>query len=221
MKLVHEEIKQDIKFEEGRISVWVIESRQLLSKFVKELIDQTEGEEGGFILLEGNELIRIKDSVNMITDYFSVPINSKKIKSKMAKLLEEIAEEELYCETSELKSHIQQYIMLLTERTNLNIEYDMDFGIASLFKLLEIRMEENYDSILERLCEYMKLVAELFENQLFVFVNLRQYIEAEDIGALHKFVEYEKINVLMIENQITERRDDEDYLILDKDFCII
>ena len=139
MKLVHEEIKQDIKFEEGRISVWVIESRQLLSKFVKELIDQTEGEEGGFILLEGNELIRIKDSVNMITDYFSVPINSKKIKSKMAKLLEEIAEEELYCETSELKSHIQQYIMLLTERTNLNIEYDMDFGIAGLLKLLEIR----------------------------------------------------------------------------------
>ena len=67
----------------------------------------------------------------------------------------------------------------------------------------------------------MKLVAELFENQLFVFVNFRQYIEAEDIEALHKFAEYEKINILMIENQITERRDDEDYLILDKDFCII
>ena len=143
------------------------------------------------------------------------------MKGKIIKILEEIAEGEMLCATQELKSRIQQYLEFLIERTDLNLEYDNAFSVNGLLKLLDVRAEENYGNLLENICAYLKLTVSLLPDQLFVFVNLKQYLDASDIDALYKFVEYEKINVLLIENIITERRDNEKYLILDRDFCVI
>ena len=221
MKLLHEDLKQEIVFKEGYINVWVIESKALLNRFVRELMSQFDEYEGGFVLYDGRELLRIKDTVNIITDYFSISPNNKKMKGKIIKILEEIAEGEMLCATQELKSRIQQYLEFLIERTDLNLEYDNAFSVNGLLKLLDVRAEENYGNLLENICAYLKLTVSLLPDQLFVFVNLKQYLDASDIDALYKFVEYEKINVLLIENIITERRDNEKYLILDRDFCVI
>ena len=221
MKLLHEDLKQEIVFKEGYINVWVIESKALLNRFVRELMSQFDEHEGGFVLYDGRELLRIKDTVNIITDYFSISPNNKKMKGKIIKILEEIAEGEMLCATQELKSRIQQYLEFLIERTDLNLEYDNAFSVNGLLKLLDVRAEENYGNLLENICAYLKLTVSLLPDQLFVFVNLKQYLDASDIDALYKFVEYEKINVLLIENIITERRDNEKYLILDRDFCVI
>ncbi len=221
MKLLHEDLKQEIVFKEGHINVWVIESKALLNRFVRELMSQFDEHEGGFVLYDGRELLRIKDTVNIITDYFSISPNNKKMKGKIIKILEEIAEGEMLCATQELKSRIQQYLEFLIERTDLNLEYDNAFSVNGLLKLLDVRAEENYGNLLENICAYLKLTVSLLPDQLFVFVNLKQYLDASDIDALYKFVEYEKINVLLIENIITERRDNEKYLILDRDFCVI
>ena len=72
MKLLHEDLKQEIVFKEGHINVWVIESKALLNRFVRELMSQFDEYEGGFVLYDGRELLRIKDTVNIITDYFSI-----------------------------------------------------------------------------------------------------------------------------------------------------
>ena len=221
MKLLHEDLKQEIVFKEGYINVWVIESKALLNRFVRELMSQFDEHEGGFVLYDGRELLRIKDTVNIITDYFSISPNNKNMKGKIIKILDEIAEGEMLCATQELKSRIQQYLEFLIERTDLNLEYDNAFSVNGLLKLLDVRAEENYGNLLENICAYLKLTVSLLPDQLFVFVNLKQYLDASDIDALYKFVEYEKINVLLIENIITERRDNEKYLILDRDFCVI
>ena len=221
MKLLHEDIKEDIVFDEGYINVWVIEDKSMLNKFVRELLSQVDDNEGGFVLCEDNKPIKIKDNINIITDYFFIPINSKKIKGKITKLLEEIAEGEIPGETLRLKSQIQQYLECLIEKTDLNIDYDDDFNIGGILKLVDIRAEEDYETLLESICAYMKLITGLFENQIFVFVNLKQYLEALDIEYLHRFIEYEKINVLLIENSVAKKRSDEKYLILDRDFCVI
>lgn len=221
MKLLHEEIKTDIVFREGTVNVWVIESKAVLNRLVRELIDQGNGNEGGFVLSDGNEILRVKDAVNVVTDYFCIPINGKRIKGKIAKLLEEYAEDEMFSETVELKNRLQQYLEFLIEKADIHIEYDKDIDMGSFLKLFDIRVEENFESLLENLCGYLKLMVRLFKNQVFVFVNLKQYLEGQEIEEFYKFIEYEKIWVLLIENEMAERRENEKYLILDRDFCII
>ena len=221
MKLVHEDVKEDIVFDEGYINVWVIEDKSMLNKFVRELLSQADDNEGGFVLCDNNAPLKIKDNMNIITDYFSIPINSKRVKGKITKLLEEIAEGEMPAETLRLKSQIQQYLEFLIEQTDLNIDYDDDFEIGGILKLADIRAEKDYETLLESICAYMKLITGLFEDQVFVFVNLKQYMEPADIVNLHRFIEYEKVNVLLIENSTAEKREDEKYLILDHDFCVI
>ena len=85
MILTHETIKADIDVSAEKINIWVIESKHRLNSFIRELISQKDGDDGSFVLSDDNEILRIKDHIDVITDFFDIDHNSKKIQSRMIK----------------------------------------------------------------------------------------------------------------------------------------
>ena len=221
MILTHKDLKAEIEISEEQINIWVIESKQLLGNFIKELMEQSRGDDGGFVLYEDKEILRLKDHIDIISDYFNISFNSKKIQSRMLKVLTKYAEDDLFQSTIDLKGRLQQYFENLLDTADLDIEYDDTMDITDILKLYDISVNESYGSIIEAIINYLKICTRIFEKQCFVFVNLSFYMNRKDLMEVYKFIQYEKICVLFIENTMEEVYKDKNCLILDQDYCII
>ena len=221
MILIHKDLKTEIEITEEQINIWVIESKSLLGGFIRELMEQSRGEDGGFVLYEGKEVLRLKDHIDIISDYFNISFNSKKIQSRILKVLTKYAEDDLFQSTIDLKGHLQQYIEGLIDMSDMDIKYDENLDIADILKLYSICIDDLQGTILETIIRYLRLCVKIFEKQCYIFVNLSYYMDAEEIKELYKFIQYEKICALFIENTMEEYHKDKNCVILDSDYCII
>lgn len=220
-RLIHSDLKTEILFEENTINIWVIESKKYFNILVKELISQSEGADGRFVFSFDNEIVQVKDHIEVIADIYTLDFTSKRIKAKINKILKGIAEEETLPETNEIKTIMERFLISLIDKTDLNLEFEQFMDIGDLIKLFDVNPIESYEGILDSLIGYLKLSSRLFPDSHFIFINLKQFLEDDEIKELYSFVIYEKISILLIENQQMTAMEHEKYLILDKDLCII
>ena len=82
-------------------------------------------------------------------------------------------------------------------------------------------MEGGKYSFSEKLAQYMKIMSELLGKKLLIFVNIRSYLENDQIRELMKNAVYNEISLLFIENIQRDFSKDEKYYIIDKDNCEI
>lgn len=82
-------------------------------------------------------------------------------------------------------------------------------------------MEGGKYSFSEKLAQYMKIMSELLGKKLLIFVNIRSYLENNQIRELMKNAVYNEISLLFIENIQRDFSKDEKYYIIDKDNCEI
>ena len=68
----------------------------------------------------------------------------------------------------------------------------------------------------------MEVASELLGIKLFVIVNLDSFLSAEELNELKKYLCYNGIKVLALQNNISRRVDSNENLrILDQDLCEI
>ena len=79
MKLVHPKLEGQIIFSDEKPCQWVIESPEDFSLYVQELLRQSEGEEGQFVLSDGDKEKDISKYAEVIINPFAVNINDRKI----------------------------------------------------------------------------------------------------------------------------------------------
>ena len=70
-------------------------------------------------------------------------------------------------------------------------------------------------------CIYFFVLSELLGKKLLIFVNIRSYLENDQIRELMKNAVYNEISLLFIENIQRDFSKDEKYYIIDKDNCEI
>lgn len=92
----------------------------------------------------------------------------------------------------------------------------------ALLKLFNFAVDvENYDFV-EKITEYISLSDRLFGKRLFILLNLKSALTTEEQSEFFKLMSYKKINVLLIENKVSERcAENEKIRIIDSDLCEI
>lgn len=90
------------------------------------------------------------------------------------------------------------------------------------FKALAIGFDYDKNSIIEKLIEYIKVTSDLLDKKLFIIINLDSFLTEEDLVELSKFLCYNEIKVLALQNKITRQvRTCENLRIVDQDLCEI
>lgn len=80
MKLVNSNLEMIIDFEKGHFQLLTIENKSYYRKFIYNLIDQIEGNEGSFCLSNNDKILDMSKRMVAISDIFNIDINSKKNK---------------------------------------------------------------------------------------------------------------------------------------------
>ena len=127
----------------------------------------------------------------------------------------------MYTKMMDMESSIMNVIDDLIYRSRFSLKME-EINYQDLFKAAGIRFDYDKTSIIERVTEYMKVTSELLGKKLFILVNLDSFLSEEDLLELIKFLSYNEIKVLALQNKITrEVIPCENLRIIDKDLCEI
>lgn len=222
MKLVHPDLNRQIVFQNYEACEWIIESPYLFGKYVQELRNQISGEEGGFVLSEEEKESDISKCVEIITDPLNVNINEKKILTRLYSELEKIAyREELFAQTQETFCNLQRYFSELEQISPYILRTGDSVEMISIFKALDVELEDYAENYLDRLDQYIKILAELLKRKLLVMVNIRSYLDDEQLTQLLNNAVYNEVNILLIESVQRKLIEGTLHYIIDFDGCEI
>lgn len=204
MKLIYPELSSAI-IEEGRQSIcteFIIESPELFSKYLSELLLQINGEEGNYVLVEEDKELDISKYVEVVVDPFSVDFNNRKILTRLYSELSKIAyEDDNYLCTQEIMADIQKYLIKLEQTSNFMLNINDEIDVSGLFKTFNIKFEDYSDNYCDKLIQYIKILSELLNTKIFVLVNAHSFFTNEQIQEIILSASYNDVFILLIENQ--------------------
>ena len=201
MKLAYVDMENVIELDYRKATEWIIESPALFQKYVHLLNLQVEGEEGGFVLSDDDIILDISKYVEIVVNPFALDFEDRRIQKKLYLQLQKTAYgEEMFIDTQKLNADLQSYIFRLESICGYDIEIDTAMDVQQLFKALGVKMEGGEYDFSEKLAQYMKLMSELMGKKVLVFINIRSYLENEQIQELIKnanaLVTYMEQNIL-------------------------
>ena len=223
MKLINEDLNNEIIFEENKVNLLVVENKKKFVEFIQEIIKQINGNEGKFFLFDKNTELKIHNKVEIIKDIFDLDINNKKILNKIYHELEELSiDSEFLLETKNMESNLLKYIYCLIEKYDYPLEIIEGLDLKEIFKLLSVKLSLCFSNKIEEILEYIDLVSRILKKEIFVLVNFHIFLEKDDIVALCRECFYKKIKLLFVENQKPDIINNEEKLfIIDNDLCEI
>ena len=214
-------ISDPIEFKEGKIPVLIIENPKVLSNTILDFLSQKNGAEGETVFSENYKPLNFKKDIEIITDPFSVDLNSKKIINKTIEHLSSIAVTDCLEDTNKINSELEKYADDLIEKVNLPLEIPEILDISPFLKAMGICYDFKNLSLVEKLIEYIKLLTYLFDIKCFVILNLKEYLEKDELSKFYRELFLEKINCLIIEPSNKYILPEEKVTILDKDLCVL
>ncbi len=219
MKLVLPGIHEIICIEEQKIQSVVIENQGLLYQIVLDLKKQMEKQEGKAVLSIHNEPIEIYKYMELVSDIYSVHLNSKTLLNKVTEALAQRAMDvSNYEETRKLSALLQNYINELAWQLDCEIECS-DVTAKQLLKAVELSIVDDEESLSMRLLKYMELVQQFLGEKLFVFVNARAFILQEEFVQFAKTLIEHDYKVLFLDNHEYTMCDGENRYVVDIDLC--
>ena len=221
MKLVSLDYNIDFSIDEGDVFELVIENQAVFSSIIFSLYSQCNGKEGAFVLSDKKGILKTEKYMDIISDYYLLSVNNKKIINRLYSKLEETALDYIE-EKAEINSKIVSLLDRLTTSLGyVDVEYAVDFKWTDLYKIYCVEFDEIYDSLLEKLSSYIKIISTLSDIRILFFVNLKSYLEPVEIQQLFDIASYCKINLFLLESKEEDERSVEKRYIIDKDKCLI
>ena len=108
MKLAHPLLSSPIVFCENQIPVLVLENAAAFREFAVELLQQSEGQEGTFVLSCADRCLDCAEHLNVFLDFLHPPELEKRLQSKLITALLREAQETLASETLQLSRAVQE-----------------------------------------------------------------------------------------------------------------
>lgn len=221
MKLVEREYGIEVDIKENIVSIIVLEDVKLRLPLINELFSQTSGNEGNWLLFENDKSFDLGKKVELILEPLTLALNNKKVKTKLYQDIKTIAQDYCFSQGLEVHSQICNYLENMLDKLPYPVKYDEDWDVSEILKAYNVELVEEYDNIFEKLYNYIKLVNTVCGTDIFIMVNIKQYLTDEQITELYKMAAYGKIQLVLIEFSTNNKRDCEELYILDNDDCVI
>jgi len=221
MRLVINEHQISIDIKENALNTFLIENEDFFSKLLFNFYTQWKGNEGKLLLFEQEKQLNIPKEVNLIWNPYSLEINDRALLKALYEQMDAIVNEKMQRKQSlemELISYMEELLLCASDA---QITYDSEVAPKEIFKALNLRFFDEFDTLEDKLLTYIRLHLTYGKSKLFVFVNLKSYLSTVGLRNFIKMTQYYGANVLLLESRQREEEVEEQLYILDKDLCFI
>lgn len=221
MKFVHSEINHVFDTKTGKVPTLVIENPGLLYRLLVDIRGQLAGINGKCVVSNEGKILNFEKSAELLTEYVPFTINRKNLLNKASASLERsVMEGDLYVEAMELLHHVESFLLKASFDFNGDIIFSK-MNFASLVKASGLEFREEYESLPEKVIDYMELVAEFEGEKLFILYNLRSLISDQETELFLDTALRREYNILMLESSEHSRLSNEQRYIVDDSLCEI
>ena len=199
MKITVSYLENNIEINNENINVLEIENKKIFFRLINDLNQICNGNviEEIKTFIDDKE-VSIINKVNVISDYFNIDF------SRYMLSINKLINENLKGNSDKsllllYKKLIQKYNSVIST-VDLPIMVNNDVTIESLTKLLKLKI--NYkNSIIENLFSIIELERSLKSSKFIVFVNLKQYLDDNELKELYKYSIYNNVNIILVDSQ--------------------
>lgn len=199
MKLVNTLYDLEFDLIENQILVLSIENHLVYSNILETLWKQYKGENGDFILSDESKELKLSQKMDCIYNIFNINTNDRKIITKLYQELTFQNDTLLQEESVLFKQELISYFDKVISTVPYNLKYNFDTDLSSLMKSLSVEIDDDSDSLLEKMMQYINLMNQICGVNIFVIPNLKAYFSTEEIIQLYEFTIYNKIYLIVIE----------------------
>lgn len=221
MKLISPKYGMEIALEENKIHVLVIEKQEIMLEMTENLWRQSKGSEGIFLLSEGDKIFNFSKDVCVILNLFAMDCNERKILNKLYQEILNVGIEEMNEQIVEMNGNVVSCLENLLGKIPYSLDMTYELDVMGLLKLYDVKIDDNSENMVEKIINYIRCMHQICHISVFVFANLKQYLNEEQILTLQEFVMYEKVYLILVESIQKSILECEKYWIFDKDMCII
>lgn len=221
MKLLYKDLMLEIELLENVIEVISVEKPSVFSGMINSLWNQINGMMGDFILFEKDKELNIAKKIDLIINPFDLDCNNKKVVSKLYDEIFQRANEDCIIETADINAHLITYLDLITGKVPYLLTYEPVLDVSGLLKLFDVKNCVTDAGLLEQIENYVKVLHRICRNEVFIFINLKMYLDSTEMMELYDFCCNEKVYIVIIEGSHFPKNPFEKCWIVDKDSCII
>ncbi len=218
MKLYHNIFNRPIYFKRGQITVLVIENTEFLRRFIAQFLKVDDSEI--ILSIDDNRIDTAKYSY-LIVDYFNLAIDDRVLRSGLQKAVSARISDDYYEQYLMVQSRILQLFSEISSQFELNFNYCEQLEIKELVKLVNVKIEESYSRLLDKLMDYLRALVWLTDYKLIVLVGLKQYLTERELIDFYDYCNHNSIAILLIESRHYAKLKGEKVYIIDCDLCII
>lgn len=224
MKLLYQDSVIELQLYTEQINFLCIEKHSMFRYMVLDFYEQCNGASGPWIYNVNAKSQNIEKSIHCIMNPIQVDVNSKTVLNKLHAGL--VKEANLM--TEELNSIIRAlhtFYYSLEFSASLDIEHKQGISAADLIKLGAFTIHESTRDEISKLIDYIDIVRELLQPDIFVLVNIDVYLDSKELELLFKTILAKQICVLCISTTIDSIKNVDKTWInsytLDSDFCLL
>lgn len=220
MNIVFPGIDQSFSCEEGKVWTIVVENQRLMYKILSDINIQLQGYEGETVVSEDNKVLRVDRNVEQITQFIPFDLNHRNLLNKMIGSMQKTAINDDYIKTKEILGMWEKYMMELSLGMPGNIIFSK-ITEEALIKAAGPEFADEYETLGEKLIDYIELVEEYDKKKLFVLVNLHSFISQDEMEAFLETIIMRGYQLVLLENKEYPLTKYESRFIVDADLCNI
>lgn len=220
MKLMHPLFSEPIRFREDCVHVLTLENPEAFRALTFDLIRQSEGANGPFVLSIDDRCVDCADHLQIITDYAHLDEIDKRLQTKYLSSIVHTAMERMSAQTRHVTDALQEYLGALSLLCDHPIAFERSENLLSLLKAMDFRVDLSGLSVHEALYERLSLFASLTKQPCFVLIHVKSLLSSRELEQLYQMVLYQKWNLLLVEAADSPcRLPCEKHLLFDADLC--
>ena len=219
MKFCFPEISGVFDTDTGFVNTLVIENQKLFYRLISDIASQLDGCDGNAVVSDRDKILGFSKNVELLTTFVPFELNKKALIGKIASALEkEAVNPDNYMNTMQMMADIEKYLDLLASGFDCDLSFTK-VSPSSIIRAAGPEIADNYDSIAEKVIDYMELIREFDCKKLFITVNMRSYADDPEIEPFMKTVIDHEYDLIMIENTGYRRLPLEKRVTVDADLC--
>ena len=204
MKINIEYIDNEIIIPDNKVFNIEIENKIYFYRLINELNYISNGadspEEDNIKFFKNNNELNLFNKIDVYIDYFNIDFNSKKIINSLYRVLKTTISEEDKIKIANYYLKIKNILSKSFLDYNLPLTISSEYDIELIFKLLKINVEKK-NNLLDNLLILIDINNIFKINELLIFVNLKQYLNKEELNELYKYSVYNNVKILLIDSQ--------------------
>lgn len=197
IELRHVMLSEPIIIKKEILTNVVFETSNHFYVFLKDINDAYAGNTENIDFIQNEKEYNFRTKAIFISDIISYEINSRKVKNELLKSISELADDDFQ---KEIENINKQLLELINNKITLwgDIYFRDEIPIIDYLKLFEFEVNDVDKSLIEKIMIWIKSFIDLYQIDFYVFVNLFDFLNKEEIGILNSFCQQEKITILVV-----------------------